>query len=119
MDQFGRTPLYSVEHPKIAKALIDNGCSLSSIDIVENTPLLYACQRIPSESTKLFKTIKFFISNGSDVNAKDKNKRTSLYYASNNEKIDIVNLLIQNGACLLYTSPSPRDRQKSRMPSSA
>ena len=24
-----------------------------------------------------------------------------------------------NGFCLLYTSPSPRDRQKSRMPSSA
>ena len=24
-----------------------------------------------------------------------------------------------HGACLLYTSPSPRDRQKSRMPSSA
>ena len=24
-----------------------------------------------------------------------------------------------NSACLLYTSPSPRDRQKSRMPSSA
>ena len=26
---------------------------------------------------------------------------------------------IQNVSCLLYTSPSPRDRQKSRMPSSA
>ena len=25
----------------------------------------------------------------------------------------------EDGACLLYTSPSPRDRQKSRMPSSA
>ena len=25
----------------------------------------------------------------------------------------------QIGCCLLYTSPSPRDRQKSRMPSSA
>ena len=25
----------------------------------------------------------------------------------------------QFGSCLLYTSPSPRDRQKSRMPSSA
>ena len=24
-----------------------------------------------------------------------------------------------SGVCLLYTSPSPRDRQKSRMPSSA
>ena len=27
--------------------------------------------------------------------------------------------LITPGSCLLYTSPSPRDRQKSRMPSSA
>ena len=26
---------------------------------------------------------------------------------------------ITNNCCLLYTSPSPRDRQKSRMPSSA
>ena len=27
--------------------------------------------------------------------------------------------VLQNTSCLLYTSPSPRDRQKSRMPSSA
>ena len=26
---------------------------------------------------------------------------------------------VRNKICLLYTSPSPRDRQKSRMPSSA
>ena len=26
---------------------------------------------------------------------------------------------VEDGLCLLYTSPSPRDRQKSRMPSSA
>src|SRR5678810_635550 len=26
---------------------------------------------------------------------------------------------LRSGGCLLYTSPSPRDRQKSRMPSSA
>ena len=26
---------------------------------------------------------------------------------------------VKGSACLLYTSPSPRDRQKSRMPSSA
>ena len=26
---------------------------------------------------------------------------------------------VKSEACLLYTSPSPRDRQKSRMPSSA
>ena len=27
--------------------------------------------------------------------------------------------VVQGSGCLLYTSPSPRDRQKSRMPSSA
>ena len=30
-----------------------------------------------------------------------------------------VNTLTKEYTCLLYTSPSPRDRQKSRMPSSA
>ena len=28
-------------------------------------------------------------------------------------------LVAQNGSCLLYTSPSPRDKRQSRMPSSA
>ena len=36
---------------------------------------------------------------------------------------DVLNRFLQKGyklyICLLYTSPSPRDRQKSRMPSSA
>ena len=31
---------------------------------------------------------------------------------------EVMGLVGDNG-CLLYTSPSPRDRQKSRMPSSA
>ena len=34
-----------------------------------------------------------------------------------NAKIDM--FMKEDGTCLLYTSPSPRDRQKSRMPSSA
>ena len=33
------------------------------------------------------------------------------------EKVDFFRELVAD--CLLYTSPSPRDRQKSRMPSSA
>ena len=37
--------------------------------------------------------------------------------------VAVINMVAQNGVrgptCLLYTSPSPRDRQKSRMPSSA
>ena len=35
------------------------------------------------------------------------------------EKRSFMNLEITLYVCLLYTSPSPRDRQKSRMPSSA
>ena len=31
----------------------------------------------------------------------------------------IYGIVGKNGACLLYTSPSPRDRTRSRMPSSA
>ena len=38
--------------------------------------------------------------------------------ADSNKRLDAVNRISSN-ACLLYTSPSPRDRQKSRMPSSA
>jgi len=34
-------------------------------------------------------------------------------------KLPTALLLEQLKSCLLYTSPSPRDRQKSRMPSSA
>ena len=32
---------------------------------------------------------------------------------------DVIDLYGQHGFCLLYTSPSPRDRTRSRMPSSA
>ena len=35
------------------------------------------------------------------------------------DKKPLLSDLRESGSCLLYTSPSPRDRQKSRMPSSA
>ena len=62
------------------------------------------------------------------ISVRDLNKIYSV--GSKNEKIALNNISLQvkkgsifgllgpNG-CLLYTSPSPRDRQKSRMPSSA
>ena len=40
-------------------------------------------------------------------------------YDINNENGQIYLLVGHSCPCLLYTSPSPRDRQKSRMPSSA
>ena len=61
--------------------------------------------------------------------AKIKTKRERVKFASDNvagacpEVLDAI-LKANDGdstpyGCLLYTSPSPRDRQKSRMPSSA
>ena len=35
------------------------------------------------------------------------------------EKIDIAAFMAMGDICLLYTSPSPRDKRQSRMPSSA
>ena len=35
------------------------------------------------------------------------------------DRTHLVDFLVQNNICLLYTSPSPRDRSLSRMPSSA
>ena len=43
----------------------------------------------------------------------------SLEKNTNNELLNTASTLHQHINCLLYTSPSPRDRQKSRMPSSA
>ena len=49
--------------------------------------------------------------------------RPILYQATNGTvtTLTLTNIAIipPGGVCLLYTSPSPRDRQKSRMPSSA
>ena len=45
------------------------------------------------------------------------NKR-NVHYKYNEDKI-LETIKEYIGSCLLYTSPSPRDRQKSRMPSSA
>ena len=42
-----------------------------------------------------------------------------VYNYSGNENDEIFSPIEDVQGCLLYTSPSPRDRQKSRMPSSA
>ena len=40
-------------------------------------------------------------------------------FFEDNELIKVVNDINPDVVCLLYTSPSPRDRTRSRMPSSA
>ena len=57
-----------------------------------------------------------FFTNGANTNSAHD---VALVFPDDIVFILLSSLLIAAGACLLYTSPSPRDRQKSRMPSSA
>ena len=57
--------------------------------------------------------VRYVKTNGSYAN-----DGTSWAQAKNNLQ-DAIESLHDYMTCLLYTSPSPRDRQKSRMPSSA
>ena len=51
----------------------------------------------------------------------DKIESTNMVITYNNEvkKYDYQDIALEHTACLLYTSPSPRDKRQSRMPSSA
>ena len=63
---------------------------------------------VPDLKTK--DSFKKILHNQSKVLAESKVLRANEYWA---------NLFVRNNTCLLYTSPSPRDRTRSRMPSSA
>ena len=85
-------------------------------DLQEDKEPLFSAFRTAMECTSIFtemiKSIAF-----------DSNKIKSSIDSGFMTATDIADYLVKKGIpfrdCLLYTSPSPRDRQKSRMPSSA
>ena len=48
-----------------------------------------------------------------------KNSDVDVHVYNDDDMYKTPDSVFPNNCCLLYTSPSPRDRQKSRMPSSA
>ena len=46
-------------------------------------------------------------------------KKAERFFKERGIKYQFIDMKEKGMSCLLYTSPSPRDRQKSRMPSSA
>ena len=113
----------------IAKATIPKLYSLKDLS-KENKKLLYITM---TRSKLLYPTIP--LQTSSDSNKKKmqiiQNKAARLItnrrlreHKTNkqvNEEADLpaINIILQDRACLLYTSPSPRDKRQSRMPSSA
>ena len=84
-----------------------------------DTPLLLSAQYGAGD------LVEMLVERGADVDITLPSGATALHYMTNSSTLcpDAVIALLAVGAdpsvCLLYTSPSPRDRQKSRMPSSA
>ena len=64
---------------------------------------------------------KYTSGSGNSVTFSSTQKSTKIVYAdaSDGTNPNIYEVSTASDVCLLYTSPSPRDRQKSRMPSSA
>ena len=56
---------------------------------------------------------------GGEKSKASSNKNTNIKWILLNALEQLETIKEQSKTCLLYTSPSPRDRQKSRMPSSA
>ena len=77
---------------------------IASINIAQNT----------NTCGILKKTIEKFKSNVNAFHVK-----FTSFNTDDEDTLRYIGDLYYNNTCLLYTSPSPRDRQKSRMPSSA
>ena len=64
-------------------------------------------------------TLKAYVSTVNSIHLFDVNVVAEDFFAALLNEIYGYSLVNLNHTCLLYTSPSPRDRTRSRMPSSA
>ena len=62
---------------------------------------------------------RYFVAEETPAAAEANPRAVQLFNRFNNWNNTVLDAVVKCGLCLLYTSPSPRDRQKSRMPSSA
>ena len=63
--------------------------------------------------------VEYLLDEGADVDARTRSTHeTPLHKAGRAGAMQAAQVLVNRG-CLLYTSPSPRDKRQSRMPSSA
>ena len=123
MADLGRQLWYACreEDPAEAARLLDAGANKEWRGPEGLTPIIRAafCGRLA--------TVKLLADRGADKNARDKEGMNALMLAGYMGKSEVAAFLLdrdvdihaRDNLCLLYTSPSPRDRTRSRMPSSA
>ena len=84
-------------------------CGLENVIFTNNDSAYETALSLHKSGTKLNAIIDIRDNSSSEIVNKVKSLGIQIYW----------NHTVVNTNCLLYTSPSPRDRQKSRMPSSA
>merc|ERR1712034_264001 len=87
------SPIFNVKSREIAQLLIDNDAVTHEIyNNKYQSPLTVACQN------GYLDVVEFFLDDGLDINHLDKDNKTPLFYALENNHHDVVNLLISKGA---------------------
>ena len=82
----------------------------------------YLIIELQAMSTKFSMMASYYSTIAKDKAGTTNNNKKNIYYSAKesiDKLVDALKYVVRYNFCLLYTSPSPRDRQKSRMPSSA
>lgn len=80
------------------KKLIDAGCNSNYRDNSENTYLHLIISKFGIKTDLLNEYVQLFLDEGVDVNAENIVKKTPLFTAIESNKLDIIDLLLNNGA---------------------
>jgi len=121
-------------HTEVVRVLLEAGADVNAAPVTGSTALHAAAEKGYDDVAQLL------LEAGANANAEASGPhQTPLFGAAREGQVEVVVLLLAAGAepdpavragsfgeppsplycCLLYTSPSPRDRTRSRMPSSA
>ena len=82
-------------------------------------PILYDYPRAPSPRRARILLAEKGIAHETKIVDLAAGEHQSEAYRAVNPGLTVPALVLEDGTCLLYTSPSPRDKRQSRMPSSA
>ncbi len=88
-------------YPQVVRYLIEHGASTTERPSATSSPLLKAVRnRIDNEDEleKLKEVVEDLVSNGADINFRNRKKQTPLMLAARSGKVSIVRLLLDKGA---------------------
>eukprot|EP01015_Nassula_variabilis_P013759 TRINITY_DN21332_c0_g1_i2.p1 TRINITY_DN21332_c0_g1~~TRINITY_DN21332_c0_g1_i2.p1 ORF type:complete len:221 (+),score=29.78 TRINITY_DN21332_c0_g1_i2:63-725(+) len=93
---------------------------LPSLDIpLQSNRYSSVYERSSVQFSEQLESLQHFSRTTSQIEQRDFGEMPPVFTFDHEEDNKPLNFLDRDNSCLLYTSPSPRDRQKSRMPSSA